>query len=200
MSYSIYAYLRIKDSATAKAGTPYYIGKGTGKRAYTKHKNVNRPVSNKQIIILESNLSEIGAFALERRLIRWWGRRDCNTGILHNLTDGGEGGLGRQHSIESKMKMRKPKSESHKINMRKPKSESHKINMSKAQKGIPKSENFIRSRRKKHAFFGPDNILYITENLKMFCKKHSLTYSCMVSVSSGSYSKDNYLGWSKAII
>ena len=42
--YYVYTYLRTKDSKTAKAGTPYYIGKGKGDRAYAKHKSVNVPI------------------------------------------------------------------------------------------------------------------------------------------------------------
>jgi hypothetical protein len=92
--YYVYAYLRSKDSATAKAGTPYYIGKGKDNRAYGKH-HFNIPSDHSKIIFIECNLSEIGALALERRLIRWYGRKDCGTGILSNKTDGGEGASGR---------------------------------------------------------------------------------------------------------
>lgn len=91
MKFYVYAYLRSKNSNTAKAGTPYYIGKGFSKRAFSKHGKLSLPPNKNNIVFLEMNLSEVGALALERRYILWYGRKNINTGILLNRTDGGDG-------------------------------------------------------------------------------------------------------------
>jgi len=123
--FYVYAWIRKHDSITAKAGTPYYIGKGQAYRAYRK----GSPKEKSCIVLLETNLTEVGALAIERRLIRWYGRKDSGNGILNNRTDGGEGGGGSIRSIES----RQQASEFHKSRVRTPHSEETKQKMSVAK-------------------------------------------------------------------
>ena len=88
--FYVYAYLRNKDSTTGKTGTPYYIGKGTGNRAYVKH-YAPLPKDKLNITFIKQHLTEQQAHNLEIELIAKYGRKDLGTGILHNRTNGGEG-------------------------------------------------------------------------------------------------------------
>jgi len=79
-----YAYLR-------EDKTPYYIGKGTGNRIYSKSRRVERPKDKSKIIYLKKNLTEEEAFKHEIYMIAVFGRKDLGTGFLDNRTNGGDG-------------------------------------------------------------------------------------------------------------
>lgn len=67
---------------------PYYIGKGKDSRAWAPHDSIPLPDYYDYIIILEENISDDLACAIETKLIKYYGRRDLQTGILLNKTDG----------------------------------------------------------------------------------------------------------------
>ena len=95
-----YAYLR-------EDKTPYYIGKGTGDRIYSTNRRNNPPKDKSRIIFLKQNLTEEEAFRHEIYMIAVFGRKDLETGILYNKSNGGEGNSGLIMSQESREKMSK---------------------------------------------------------------------------------------------
>lgn len=107
--YYTYAYLR-------EDGTPYYIGKGKGNRAYVRNKKDCKPPRDRsRILILKRNLTEFEALRHEVYMISIFGRKNNETGILRNLTDGGEGSSGAVRSEEFKQNLRDRKlTEKHK--------------------------------------------------------------------------------------
>jgi len=92
--FYVYSYLR-------EDGTPYYIGKGKGKRATSPHSGHRPPNDQNRIKFLVENLTEDEAFMWEKHYIAQYGRQDIGTGILRNKTDGGEGPSGHRRTRES---------------------------------------------------------------------------------------------------
>lgn len=97
-------------------GNVFYIGKGTWTpkksygRAYSaKNRNaiwqriVEKNNGEFNVTVLAEFLNEIDAFQYEAELIKLYGRRDRG-GILANLTDGGEGAIGREAKETSILK------------------------------------------------------------------------------------------------
>jgi hypothetical protein len=125
MIYYTYAYLR-------EDRTPYYIGKGQGRRLYKKRKGEIKPPKDKsRVIFLKQNLTEEEAFRHEVYMIAVFGRKDLGTGILRNRTDGGEGISGLVHTKETRKKIGYAN---------KNPSEETRRKMSEARKGKPSSE------------------------------------------------------------
>jgi len=79
-----YSYLWLRED-----GSPYYVGKGSGKRAFIRHQGHWAPKDHARILIFPQD-SEADAFESEIALIWLFGRKDLGTGILRNHTDGGE--------------------------------------------------------------------------------------------------------------
>ena len=168
--YYVYAYLRDSDK------TPYYIGKGKGKRAFSKQHGVSPPTKKTNIIFLEQNLSEIGAFALERFYIKWYGRKYNNTGILRNITEGGDGTSGFNHSEKTKEKLRKPKSEEFKNKLRKPLSDEHKAKITLLNQNKARDKSYIEKLRKPKSEEHRKKISEARKGIK-FTEEHKLNLS-----------------------
>jgi hypothetical protein len=198
--YYIYSYLR-------DDGTPYYIGKGKDKRAWTKGKGEIYPPKDKsKIVIMENNLTEIGALALERRYILWYGRKDLQTGILRNLTSGGDGTSGRKVSEETRLKISKsslgrvfsPRTEQSKNLTRnsllgKKHTEERKKKLSESRKGMKLKDSVRNVMGKKFQIIKPNGEKLIVNNLNKFCQENKLSRSLMRKVAQGKSS--NTKGW-----
>jgi len=99
---TFYTYMWLRED-----GTPYYVGKGLGRRAFRTHWTGTRkhsaPVKERIVIYLAE--SETDAFETETALIWYYGRKDLGTGILRNLTEGGDGPAGQVFSASTRQKM-----------------------------------------------------------------------------------------------
>src|ERR1019366_1802205 len=87
--------------------TPYYVGKGTGSRAFIRNGHgVHRP-ENISRILVQCWESEEKAFEMEKWYIFFYGRKDNGTGCLRNLTDGGENppaGRSKGHTVSQEVR------------------------------------------------------------------------------------------------
>lgn len=150
-----YAYLR-------EDGTPYYIGKGSGRRVYKKH-SVFIPPENR-IIFLKKNISEEEAYKHEIYMIAIFGRKDLGTGILRNKTDGGDGTRGMLLSELQRQKISQRQRGENNYWYGRKHTEETRQKMSKAQTG------------EKHAMYGKKHRLESREKISKSIRgeKHPL--------------------------
>lgn len=213
--FYVYAYLRSQDSAHGKKLSPYYIGKGCRDRATAKCRIVPKPANPSFIIYVQEGLTESEALSLEKYCIALYGRIDNGTGILRNLSDGGDGPAGvilskdRKQQISEFMKGRKhtPKS------LRKmsesqlgPKNHMWGKNVSmetrkkisEANKGLKRSEetrkNIANGKTKYRCeLVDPDGNIHVITNLYAFAREKGLHYTMLIWLVNGK--KKKYKKW-----
>lgn len=194
-----YAYLR-------EDKTPYYIGKGSGKRIYaSKGRPCNKPKDKSRIIFLKQNLTEEKAFKHEKYMIAVFGRKDIGTGILNNKTDGGEGSSGHIIKKETRKKIsEKVSGKNHPLYGRIgelhhgygiPRSEETKQKIRNSLKGKPLSKKVceklhkIMEERYEHIYYEiikPNgNVEYVYNSLKNYSIENGLKPGQMYNVANG---------------
>jgi hypothetical protein len=136
---AFYTYLWLRED-----GTPYYVGKGSGHRAFRSDGHgVLRPKS-RQMIIVQEWPSEKDAFAAEMFLIAYYGRKDLGTGCLRNRTDGGEGTSGISDEERQSRRIRMLGTQLHRGYVH---SSESRAAMRKSHLGVPLSKEHVANAR-----------------------------------------------------
>jgi len=134
MEFYVYQYI-------TDLGTPYYIGKGSGRRMHRHHTKTTVPPVERRIVI-KDGLTNEEAKQLEGELITKYGRK-LDGGILDNIKiNQWACAVGWKHSEETKRKISegnkgKVRTEEHKKNYRKPKTAEHAEKIRQATLGRP---------------------------------------------------------------
>lgn len=162
-----YAYLYLRSDRT-----PYYAGKGCGKRAFQVPTHVVRPPKDRSLILVMPCRDEAEALATEVELIRNWGRKDLGTGILRNLTEGGDGSSGYKHTPECRQKMST-------IGRRKKLSEQHrrKISLSQLGRKRPASTGQKIAKRNRGRILTSESREKISTSLRNHFQSHPKVWS-----------------------
>jgi hypothetical protein len=199
---------------------PFYIGKGKKNRPYdTKSRTIHwKNIYKKygvEILILETNLTNDMSIQLEIEYIRLFGRKDCNSGILINYTNGGEGCYNRIISDETRKKISlsnkgkkltdKQKEFIRNFNTGRKASEETKLKMSLKRKGrnpSQKTKDMISNKNtgKKHSneskkkmSLSKKELLKNPENHNFFGKHHTKESKEKISKNfKAQYKKENH--------
>lgn len=167
--FYVYMFLRKEDSEHGPAGSPYYVGKGRGDRINCKQRRVKALPEQRHKIA--EDLTEDEAFSLEMELIQQYGRVDLDTGILRNLSDGGEGNSNRTmpqswHDSHSERMLGNTIAVGHK------QTEDHVIKRASAT-------------ARTWTVVTPDGEEITVHNMAEFCRDHGLSKQAMTNVARG---------------
>jgi hypothetical protein len=183
--YYTYAYLR-------EDRTPYYIGKGSGRRAYSCNHRINLPPKDR-ILILKRFKNECDAFKHEMYMIAVLGRKDLGTGILQNLSEGGTGGASGYITTPEVCSLRSSRMIGNKIWIGRTHDKEAREKVSRARRGKKLSSEHIQKLKDSHSTqkwkvtspFGEEIIL---TNLTEWCKTNNLNPSAF-------YNYGKHKGW-----
>lgn len=194
--FYVYAFLREKDSPNGKRLSPYYIGKGCGNRAWSNiGRRALKPSDPSRIVLLRQNLTEDDAYAWEVFYIAHYGRIDKGTGMLWNMTDGGDGVrgstvssprfLGGKHSDATRQKYSEARKGSGNPNY--------------AKKHSQRTLGIMRARKAKYLYqlIDKDKNVYMTESLRDFCCQYKLCRRSLSRLLKGE--REHYQGWQISI-
>lgn len=185
-NYYTYAYLR-------EDGTPYYIGKGKGDRAFVKHrrkKNLSVP-PKERILMLKQNITEEEAFKHEIYMIAVFGRKDLGTGILRNLTNGGDGTSGIIPWNTGKKLSKEHCEKLSIVGKGRKKSEEHKRKIGEANKGKSVNKGLFSKIWK--ITYENGNVEIVYEGLPLWCEKNGYSWSKIRDLSRGRTKKSSGL-------
>ena len=161
-----YVYMFVTD------GVPWYIGKGCKyrRRHYQSDvidKEFARPENDADCIIVQDNMTEAAAFALEIELIAKH-KRQCDGGTLVNKCLGGAGTKGFKHKPgrPSSMKGKKHTPEA-------------KAKMAEARKGTSNRATVT------YILTDKDGNHTVVTNLAAFCREHDLNRKALTNVLCG---------------
>jgi hypothetical protein len=195
--FYVYVFLRSKDSAHGAKGTPYYVGKGHGNRAFSfQRKGAPRPQDNSCISFVQEGLTEQEALSLERYCILLYGRIDIGTGILRNLTDGGDGvcGLVFSEDVIEAMRIRNTGKQLSNETKR-------RIGLANKGKAIPvetRQKMAVAKECNTYEITDPNGSIHECSNLSKFAKVHGLQVANLSSVARGE--RKHHKGWTVRIV
>jgi hypothetical protein len=213
--FYVYAYLRSSESIHGQKYTPYYIGKGCRDRATSKQRTIPKPSDLSCIVYVQEGLTEEEAFSLEKYCIALYGRIDNKTGILRNLSDGGDGpagtipseetkrkiaeaGRGRKHTPESIRKISKAQLKDKNHMWGKTISQETRLKISNANKGLKRSDiarqNIAAGKCKYFCeLIDPNGLVHQVQNLYQFSLENGLHCRLMRDLVNGK--RNTYKGW-----